>query len=195
MIPQKVPGFKLHTWVRILCLSLNSVTVAQLGHIQPLGLGVWGHPQGWHRLGVGKGVVPPKKFEVCYLLPQRGRGCQTKPIAIRATCPCRLPAGYSKEQSLTKWETDSYDNMCFSILFSPLRRKGSEPSLEFNLKIGPQCMCWKVSVRDRFISTCTSCAQAHTHMPSSVDVLGASAQSLTWNTYNSSVISSAIHLS
>lgn len=40
MIPAKVPGFKLHNRVRTLCLSLNLVTVAQLGHIQPLGWGV-----------------------------------------------------------------------------------------------------------------------------------------------------------
>lgn len=76
-----------------------------------------------------------------------------------------------------------------------MKRKSCELSLEFNLKDRPQGHGLNDLGRRSIISTCFSCAQAHTPRPFSVEVLEARTESLTWNKNSkSSVISSPAHL-
>lgn len=64
---------------------------------------------------------------------------QTKPTSIHAICLLRTTRRMFQRAEFDKMR-DSYDDIFFFMFFSLLKRKGSEPSLKFNLKIGQQCM-------------------------------------------------------
>lgn len=89
MVPAKVPAFKLHDWVWIVCLSLNSLPVA--GPIQTLGLrcGV-APPLELHKLRVGEGWFPKGNSKCAIYYPKEVVGArQAKPTAIHSVHPFR----------------------------------------------------------------------------------------------------------
>ena len=106
MIPAKVPSFKLHNRVRTLCLSLDLVTVAQLGHIQPLGWGV-GLPT-WNYVNwVRNGWFPKGNARCAIDYPKEAIGAgQAAPTTLHSVHPFITTDSYSKKESLTKRETE-----------------------------------------------------------------------------------------
>ena len=75
---------------RILCLSLNSVTVAQLGHIQPLGLGCGVARLELRKLRVRKEWFPKGNSRCAVYYPKEAIGArQAKPTAVHSIHPFR----------------------------------------------------------------------------------------------------------